>query len=87
MVQWSCCRKNKFSSSEILEYFKIENATYGYWVYMLQEMRVVLEVQVVLEDLDAHHNQCLVSLVGPEVQEGLLQHLPSDPNMKERNLN
>lgn len=29
----------------------------------------VLEVQVVLEDLDAHHNQSLETLVAPGVQE------------------
>lgn len=51
---------------------------------MLQVVREILEVQVVLEDLDAHCNQSLVSLVAPGVQEGPLLVLPLDPNMKEK---
>ncbi len=45
---------------------------------------VVQGVQVVLEDLGAHHNRSLVTLVAPGVQEGLLQNLPLDPNMNEK---
>lgn len=42
-----------------------------------------LEVQVDLEDLDAHHNQSLVALVVPGVQKGPLWNLLLDPNIKE----
>ena len=51
---------------------------------MIQEAS--LEVQVVLEDLDVHRNQCLEPLVVPGVQEGPLWNLPLDPNIKENNL-
>lgn len=55
---------------------------------MLQDAREilgVLEVQVVLEDLDAHRNQSQVFLVAPGVQEGPIRVLPLDPKMKEKN--
>lgn len=54
----------------------------------LQEVREtgVLEVQVVLEDLDAHRNQPLEALVAPGVQEDPLLDLLLDPKIKENNL-
>lgn len=48
-------------------------------VLEVREMLGVLEVQVVLEDLDAHHIQPLVTLEVPGVQEGPLWTLPLDP--------
>lgn len=54
---------------------------------MFREVREVLEVQGVLEHLDAHRNQSLGFLVAPGVQEVPLQSLPLDPNMKEKNPN
>lgn len=73
------------------EYFYMGKATYGDWAYMFQlrEVRemLVLEVQVVLEDLDAHRNQSLVVLLAPGVREGPLLNLPLDPNMKKKNPN
>lgn len=57
---------------EILIIFN-QRATYVDWACMLQLREVreigVLEVQVVLEDLDAHRNQSLETLVAPGVQE------------------
>lgn len=59
--------------------------TYGYWVYKLQAVSLeVLEVQVDLEDLGVHHNQCLVVLVVPGVQKGPLWTRPLDPDVKEK---
>lgn len=68
------------------DYSNTAKVTYGDWActLQLQEVRemVVLEVQAVQEDLDAHHNQSLVVQVVPEVQEHPLLILPLDPSMK-----
>lgn len=47
----------------------MEKATYDNCMCWFQEFQVVQEV---LEDLQAHHNQPLVVLVAPGVQEGQL---------------
>lgn len=54
------------------------------WRLQLLAVRdlVVLEVQLVLEDLDAHRNQSLVALVALGVQEVLLLTLLLDPEIK-----